>query len=136
MKCKQCGSERLHKNGTDYRSGVQQYRCADCGSAKQPIMEAESDSTPSRKPTIGMTLNDFRSKHDVDFIVKRTLSQLDRNMIYEKSDVVKLTGLRAGYPGLSQTIDDQKKYYGKVGSNMYFSHPDTITELKDQAKLM
>lgn len=135
MKCKKCGSERVHKNGVDARTGKQQYRCRECGSSKLPIMD-DSEETPSKRPSVGMTLSEFRSKHDVDFIVKRTLSQLDKNMIYEKSDICKLTGLRAGYPGLSQTIDDQKKYYGKVGSNMYFSHPDTIAELKDQAKLM
>jgi len=135
MKCKDCGSDKIRKNGKDPKSGIQKYYCADCGSSRNPIMEYEPEDVPT-KTKVGMTLGEFRSKFDVDFIVRKTLNSLDRDMIYEKSDICKLTGLRPGYPGLSQTIDDQKRYYGKVGSTMYFSHPDTILELKDQAKLM
>jgi len=128
MKCKDCNSPNVVKNG--FINGVQQYKCKDCGSKKKHA------DVPEQRPKVGMTLEEFREKHDVDYIVKHTLDKLDPNMIYEKNDIIKLTGLRPGYPGLTPTIENQKSYYGKVGSMMYFSHPKTIAELKEQAKLM
>lgn len=132
MNCTKCNG-KTHRNGIEQPSGKQKYHCTECHYNFTTPVNGEVKPTKSK---IGMTLNEFRDKHDVDHIVQKTLDKLNPNTIYEKSDICKLTGLRPGYPGLSQTIEDQKKYYGKVGSTMYFSHPDTIAELKDQAKLM
>jgi len=129
MNCPKCNSEKNHKNGKE-RSGKQKYHCTACG------YNFTSDSV-MKKPTphVGISLTEFRSKFDVDFITKETLDKLDPNVIYEKNDIIKLSGLRPGYPGLSATIEAQKDYYGKIGSTLYFSHPNTIAELKSQAKL-
>jgi len=130
MICKRCNSEKVYKNGKSI-TGKQKYRCTDCG------YNFEDGTVPrdNGKPKVGMPLNEFRKKFDVDFIVSNTLSNLDPEIIYEKNDIIKLTGLRPGYPGLSPTIEAAKDYYGKVGSTMYFSHIDTITKLKNDAKL-
>ena len=129
MTCPKCGSDAF-RNGKD-RNGTQKYVCKSC-------KFNFNGGTPEVRPTakIGMSLNEFREKFDVDFIVDKTLTKLDPNIIYEKNDICKMTGLRPGYPGLTQTIENQKQYYGKVGSTMYFSHPDTIRKLKQEAKLM
>ena len=131
MTCPKCGSD-AYRNGTD-RDGSQKYRCKSC---KYNFRDSTSDVPVRSAAKIGMSLNEFREKFDVDYIVEKTLAKLDPNIIYEKNDIYKLTGLRPGYPGLSQTIENQKLYFGKVGSTMYFSHPDTIKKLKNEAKLM
>ena len=131
MICPRCNSEKTHKNGKDQK-GMQKYKCS-CGYNFDEGIAAKND--PVVKHKIGMSLNDFREKFDVDFIVQKTLSGLDPEIIYEKNDIIKLTGLRPGYPGLSPTIEAAKDYYGKVGSTMYFSHKDTILNLKNDAKL-
>lgn len=128
VQCKHCNSTNLVFKDRK----MNRYKCKDCG---RTFID-DGEKTEPTKPKVGMTLSEFRGRFDVDFIVKRTLDTLEKNMIYEKTDIIKMTGLRAGFPGLSQTIDDQKKYYGKVASTMYFSHPDTIAALKEQAKLM
>jgi len=125
MICKRCNSDKVHKNGHT-KSGKQKYKC-ECGYNFEEGMKV--------KNKVGMSLEEFRERHDVDYIVQKTLDTLDPGIIYEKNDICKLTGLRPGYPGLAPTIEAAKSYYGKVGSNMYFSHPDTIMQLKDDAKL-
>ena len=130
MNCPHCQSTKLHKNGKE-RNGRQKFKCTVCD---RGFTDPTSDTNITRNK-VGISLNEFRSKYDVDFIVKKTLENLDPNMIYEKNDIIKLTGLRAGYPGLSATIEDQKRYYGKIGSTLYFSHPKTIEDLINQAKL-
>lgn len=129
MNCKKCQSDKTHKNGKA-KSGKQKYKC-ECG------YNFEEDTVPRGgiKHKVGMSLTEFRERHDVDYIVQKTLDGLDPDIIYEKNDICKLTCLRPGYPGLAPTIENQKKYYGKVGSTMYFSHPDTIAKLKKDAKL-
>jgi DNA-directed RNA polymerase subunit RPC12/RpoP len=129
MKCPNCGSEKLMKNGR-YKNGAQQYVCKDCGKnfnentalKPQPVME--------KKSQIGMTLEQFRQKHDVDYIVERTLKTLVKDRVYEKTDVIKLTGLRSGYPGLSLALENATDYKGKAGGVNYWGHPDTIGQLK------
>jgi hypothetical protein len=129
MICSKCQSEKTHKNGKSPQ-GKQRYKCTACG------YNFEDGVAPRlSKPKVGMSLTEFREKFDVDFIVDDTLNGLDPDIIYEKNDIIKLTGLRPGYPGLSPTIEAAKDYYGKVGSTMYFSHKDTILKLKNDAKL-
>ena len=131
MKCPYCNSEKTYKNGS--ANGVQQYKCTNCGK----YFRGSSLSQPSKISKIGMSVKDFREKFDVEYIVDKTLKTLDRSTIYEKSDIYKLTGLRAGYPGLAATLEDKKfqDYRGRVGGKDYFSHPDTIKELIETAIL-
>ena len=136
MKCEKCESTNIGAHDRNASKNRTRVKCRDCDhSWTVPDGEAprgRSERTkPAVKPKVGMSLNDFRDKFDVDHIVQKTLGNLKPDMIYEKNDIIKLTGLRPGYPGLSPTIEDHKKYYGKVGSSMYFSHPDTINELKE-----
>jgi len=137
MKCVDCGSEKVHFNGK--KRNRQQYRCSACGSTKVP--EGAKSHTPEPrkadiiKPRVGMSLNDFRSKYDVDYILRDTLAKLDRDTIYEKSDVYQMTGLSPSYPGLGHAMEAADKYYVRVGGRVLYSHPDTIKMLKDTAKM-
>lgn len=131
MNCKFCGSDLIHKNGHE-RNGDQKYHCRSC---KRNFITKEAKKTNMN--SIGMTLSEFRAKHDVDYIVTETLKKLSKDIIYEKGDVYKLTGLRPGYPGLAATLEDKKyaDYRGKIGGVYYWSHPDTIKELINDAIL-
>jgi hypothetical protein len=77
-------------------------------------------------------LSQFREKHDVCYIVAKTLSKLKQGRIYEKQDVVKLTGLRQAYPGLSQELENSTEYKGRAGGVSYWGHPIDIKELKNE----
>ena len=136
MNCPKCNS-KANKDGKDLK-GVQKYKCTNC---KYNFRETTADkANGEEKPVskkIGMTLDEFREKHDVDFIVQKALDRLEKDMIYEKSDIIQLTGLRAGYPGLSATLEaaEFKRYRGRAGGITYWSHPKTIDELREQAKI-
>jgi len=132
MKCSRCQSESTHKNGKSI-TGKQKYRCNDCG------YNFEEGVTPREaapvKHKVGMSLDEFRDKHDVEYIINKTLDKLDAGVIYEKADLVKLSGLPYSAPGLTTILESNTRYYGKISSKIYYSHPDTIKMLKDQAKL-
>ena len=129
MKCPNCGSEKLMKNGRDKR-GVQQYVCKDCRKNFTENTGIKSEIPMEKKSQIGMTLEQFRQKHDVDYIVERTLKTLVKDRVYEKTDVIKLTGLRSGYPGLSLALENATQYKGKAGGVSYWGHPEDIAQLK------
>jgi hypothetical protein len=130
MKCKHCDSDNTNKNGHDPENGKQVYKCRDCGKTFR-------DSTkPSKaKPKVGMTLDQFRDKHDVEYIITKTLDSLASDLVYEKNDIIKLSGLSHGTPGMTAILESKSQYYGKIGGKVYFSHPKTIKDLKEQAKL-
>lgn len=128
MECTKCNSA-MHKNGVA-ASGNQQWRCPQCG---HNFTEQKKNQPTISK--VGMSLTEFREKHDVEFIIDKTLIGLDRKMIYEKGDVIKLSKLSAGTPGISTVLDSRSEYYGKISGRIYFSHPSTIAELKEQGKL-
>lgn len=123
MKCPKCGSENLTKDGK--RDGRQRYRCKDCG--KSFIDGGEV--------TIGIPLDKWQQKYDVDVIVKQVMENLDPNVMYEKTDIYKLTGLTPSFPGLSPAIESYSEYYGKVAGKLFFSHPDTINHYKKKGRL-
>ena len=90
---------------------------------------------PIKKKSSGIPLEKFRLEHDIDLIVQRALDSLDPDMMYEKKDVIALTGKSVGYVGLSTTLEAATEYKGRSGGTSYWSHPDTIKELKSQGIL-
>ena len=134
MECPYCHTESNRRKDTN------RYFCMNPECTHQTFtVGLKAHSKTITKPTskIGMSVKDFRERFDVEYIVDKTLKALDQTIIYEKSDLYKLTGLRAGYPGLAATLEDKKfsEYKGRVGGKDYFSHPDTIKELIETAIL-
>ena len=136
MECPKCKSTKVVKNGT--KGGKQRYICRnpEC-SVKEFSEKSQLIKTQTKKPTngIGTPLNQWKEKYDVDFIVQKVMENLSTDMMYEKSDVYKLTGLSPSYPGLSAAIDSYTDYYGKAGGRQHFSHPDTIQHYKRKGRL-
>jgi hypothetical protein len=144
MKCYQCNTEaEFARNGRDSRTGIQTFICKNCKKTVyetklkrfndmevKEVKEEKINGTPRK---LGMSIEDFRKKHDVDYIVEQALAKLDEKMVYEKSDVIALTGLRAGYPGLSAALENATEYKGRSGGVTYWAHPNTVQELKRQA---
>jgi len=129
MNCKNCNSENTHKNGFDEK-GRQVYRCNDC-------RRTFTDKTQQKKvkPKVGMTLEQFKEQYDTEYRLDKALKELVPDLIYEKQDILKLAGLSIGTPGATTILESRKEYYGKINSKMLFSHPDTIKDLKEHAKL-
>ena len=132
MNCTKCQSDKTFKNGKEVKTGKQKYYCRACG------YNFVDGVVPRHKPSpakVGMTLEEFRNKHDVEHIITKTLNKLDKNIVYEKADLIKLSGLPYSAQGLSTILETKGEYFGKTGGKIYYSHPDTIRTLKEQAKL-
>lgn len=132
MICPRCKSEKAHKNGKAHKTGRQKYFCTECKYNFEDGSSLRAKVLPSK---VGMTLDEFRDKHDTEYIIKRTLEKLEVDMIYQKDDIVKMAGISYGMQGLGPILESQTNYYGKTGGKVYYSHPDTIKMLKDKAKL-
>lgn len=137
--CEKCGGDMV-KNGSS--RGYQAFKCKNCGGSKyvqynsqDPTSPQQETSTPKPSTTqqIGMPIDEFRKKHDTEYIIKNTLSSLSEDIVYEKADVLKIAGLRPGYPGVSILLESQqfKMFTGKTNGVTYFGHPKTIQELKN-----
>lgn len=136
IKCPKCGGDKIHKNGKERKTGKQKYHCVPC---KYDFTEGVIPRTfePKQSPAskIGISLEEFRDKHDVEYILKKTMGKLDANLIYDKNDIVKLSGLPYNAQGLNTILESMTNFYGKTGGKTYYSHPDTIKMLKTDAKL-
>jgi len=128
MKCPRCGSEEKFKNGKEKHSGIQKYKCKQCGSEYNENTGAKTIIPMEKKSTVGMTIEQFRQKHDVNYIVKKTLKTLPTKLLLSRTEVIKLTGLRNGYPGLRDALDNADEYRLKIDGTEYFATPETIKE--------
>lgn len=128
LKCSHCGGEAILDK---YYNGKPYVKCKVCGKYGY-----SSDEQPVN--TIGISLDEFRKKNDVKYIITTVLKGLSPDMMYEKADIYRIAGLRPGFPGV-QTILESKEvadYTGKVNSSVWFGHPKTIKELKNQGILL
>ena len=128
MKCPQCGSEQYHKDGKEPGTVMQRFKCKDCGRAYNENTALKSETIMEKKSTVGMTIEQFRQKHDVNYIVKKTLKTLPTKLLLSRTEVIKLTGLRNGYPGLRDALDNADEYRLKIDGTEYFATPETIKE--------
>jgi len=80
----------------------------------------------------GIPVDSFLKENDVCTKVEKALSKLSPNRLYTVDDVTELTGLRKGFPQLRQTLNAYREHQGKgvVDGQLYFGHPDKISELK------
>jgi len=132
MECTKCGSTKVGIHDRNASKSTMRMKCRDCGDT---WTVPKTDPVKKDHPKVGMSLDQFRAKHDTEFIVDKTLKTLDRKLIYEKADVIKLSKLSHGTQGITAILESKSEYYGKVGGRQYFSHPDTIADLKERGKL-
>jgi len=129
MNCVHCNSEKVRIK--DRKTG--RWYCNNCGKTfTQKVI-----SEPSKK--IGMDLKEFTRKYDKEYILNTKLAEvmkgLKKDMVYERADVVTLTGLGNSYPGMSGALEKYTDQQGRANSKTFYGHPDTIAELKRTAKL-
>ena len=142
VKCTACGSTDIARWGkTKY--GKQKYRCNSCGKQGSGNTTFTVEGEPETKNNnmenqIGISISEFRDKHDLNHIVTKVLKTLDKQHLFEKADIAKLCNLNPTYPGLRSTLEETKTfegYRGKVAGRFYFGHPEVIEQLKNEGQL-
>lgn len=128
MNCTHCGSLKTQKHGKEPSTGKQRYKCMSCGKQFTP------GGIPN-KPKIGMTLEEFKKRYDLEYKIKTALESLEKDMIYEKADICQLAGVSVSASGTTSILDKFSDYQGRAGGKVLFSHPSTIKMLIETAKM-
>lgn len=137
IKCPNCDSSDTRKNGI--KGGKQQFICKNCdryfleGAAWYNL---NKKGLNMEKSSLGITLDNFRSKNDPKYIVSEGLRKLTQDVLYKTSEFIQLIGLPVNF-GSSKLMDmpGLERYYGKCSSGTYWSHPDVILQLKNERVL-
>ena len=137
MKCSKCKSSKVGVHDRNATPTLTRVKCRDCGHTwTVPHNEAPGPIKPVKnRSTDTITIDELRKRHDVDYKVSEALKSLNVNEFIEKDELIKRIGLRHGYPRLSATIDSYKEFQGKADSKVYYGHPDSIAELKEEGVL-
>ena len=127
MKCPRCNSTDIIRNGN--KNGKQGYRCKACN-------KYFSDDVVYKHKTksMGLSVNDFRKKHDVVYILSQVILKFDDETVYEKSDIITMANISAGFPGLGTVLESEawKPYSGRAGAKTWYGKPELITKLKNE----
>jgi len=139
MNCPKCNGSRLQKNGTtDPPGNKQKYKCAECGFRFTLGSQAETKQKQvfikSKHKMVGLSIDDFRKKNDVVYILSLVPPKFEDEMIYEKSDIINLAKLSPGFPGINTVLESEewKQYSGRAGSKTWYAKSELITKLKSE----
>ena len=85
---------------------------------------------------IGITEDELRCRHDIRFQVRRAVKLLEKGTYLTQSEFVQRAKIKPG-AGYRDVIDhtEFEEYRGKAGGMVYWSHPDSITKLKNEGIL-
>jgi len=132
MKCPKCGSTELSKNGS--KKGIQRFICRDCGRYFSANSSKETNFKSSKSKTKkmgGISVEQFRKKYDVVFILSQVPEKFEEGVLYEKSDIIIMAKLTAGFMGITTVLESEawKKYTGKAGSKSWYGRAELIEKL-------
>ena len=127
----------MSKNGTIARASgrFQKYRCKKCNYETHDGVVQQTE--PLQEKTAGMTEEQFRAKFDLTFIVAKKCKELKMGVYLSMSEFIKFCGIQPG-TGYRQVLEhpDFEEYRGKVRSDYFWSHPESIRKMKGEGLLM
>ena len=126
MNCPKCGTPAGKNGKTETK---QKYRCRACKhNFERPLNYAEPEPA---EQAVGLTEAQMRAKYDIRFIVANKCKELKQGVYLTRAEFVKFCGIRPGQ-GYTDVINhpDYDAYRGKVGGDVFFSHPDSIRKFK------
>lgn len=98
-------------------------------------MQKLSSIKPIVSVSKGLTIDQIRSKHDNLFIARKKVLQLKKDLFLTQPEF--LSSCNFANTNYRNTIEQPEfsQYKGKAGSIIYWSHPDSIKQLKDESVL-
>jgi len=83
----------------------------------------------------GLSISDLRAKYDNMFIVRNKVGLLEKDLFLTQPEFISMCKLSG--TGYRNTIEQPEfvKYKGKAGGIIYWGHPDSIQQLKDEGVL-
>ena len=84
----------------------------------------------------GISITEFRAKNDPKVIIDSGIKKLTKDKLFKTSDFKTLIGLPTNFSSRELMETSQLDgYHGKLRGEIYWSHPDTIRQLKYEAIL-
>ena len=82
----------------------------------------------------GISVDNFRKSYDVVFILSQVPEKFEDDVLYEKSDIINMAGLSAGFQGIGTVLESEawKKYIARAGSKSWYGKPELIVKLKEE----
>jgi len=136
MICPRCKG-KMNKNGswTDKRSSVkyQKFTCKVC--RRHKYYRLGPAPAPVKDP-VGISVTELRSRYDNNYKVELAVNKLEKDVFLTESEFIKVAGIRATN-GYSAALDDPKwdKNKGRVAGIVYYSHEDSIKQMKNEGIL-
>ena len=93
--------------------------------------------TSSSIPVNGMSVNALRAKHDTLFQIRTAVEILmkDRDRLYSDAEFKAITRANPSQYRAKADLDEFAKCRGEVHQTIYWGHPDTIKQLKNEGVL-
>ena len=134
MNCPKCGS-RASRNG--FRNGRQQWKCTNKKCRHFFRSQEDIDGKLQIKlkhKMVGLSIDDFRKRNDVVYILSLVPPKFEDEVVYEKSDIITLAKLSPGFPGINTVLESEewKQYSGRAGSKTWYAKAELITKLKSE----
>ncbi len=100
---------------------------------KQFKQEEKNESKEVK--TMGITMDELRSKIDNAFIVQKNADKLEKDRFLTQPEFIQTCGFASGGYKFAIELPKFAKYRGKAGSVIYWGHPESILELKSEGHL-
>jgi len=103
--------------------------------ACSPTKELPGEEIP-QPVKIGITASELRARYDTRFIVSQQADKLQKGIFLSEAEFIQACSLRT-LTGYRSVIDHSafNKYKGRAGGVTYWSHPESISEMKEATVL-
>ena len=111
------------------------------GVQPHPITFIDAKHPTQVKPTIsimpqGLNESQLRAKHDVKFIISNAAASLKKGIFLSDAEFIKLCNISSQQNFRMGLNDDEfNEYHGKASGVVYWSHPESIEQMKQESIL-
>lgn len=129
------------KNGSS-RTGKQKWICRKCHhntetprEETKPLQAEQQPVIPEEK-AVGLNEQQLRSRYDLRYITSCKCKELRPGVYLSMQEFIKVCGIQPGM-GYRDVLmhPEYEPYRGRVKGEIYWSHPDSISKMKDEGIL-
>ena len=109
-------------------------------SESEPVKEQQKSTNKNdsiMEISGGISIRDFRLKNDVRFMVNEGVKKLTKDKLFLTIDFMNLCGIS---PNVStrrvEEYSEYDNYHGRCSGKVYWSHPETIEQFKNEHILL
>jgi hypothetical protein len=113
----------------------------DIGRSREPLVYGKENISSPENPVQnikkfkGLSESEIRAKHDLKYIFGQAVRKLEKGLYITDADFIRQCDIKG--TGYRSTLDDPefKRYKGRAGGIVYWSHPESIEKMKNEGIL-